>query len=145
MWRHGSLSEGSLHESVSHKLNAKGKHVTKPSAQFVIMPESMAHAEPTDAIRRSLHLRKSTRRLSCTTLASLPSTIQSRNNKKRKASNHSHRLHPNRRVPTSEHLPLLGYLAVIKTYEPETFKFVLSRIELPMLKGISYTWTNVRS
>ena len=79
------------------------------------------------------------------TLASLPSTIQSRNNKKRKASNHSHRLHPNRRVPTSEHLPLLGYLPMIKTYEPETFKFVLSRIELPMLKGISYTWSNVRS
>ena len=30
MWRHGSLSEGSLHESVSHKLNAKGKQVTQP-------------------------------------------------------------------------------------------------------------------
>ena len=28
MWRHRSLSEGSLYESVSHKLNAKGKHVT---------------------------------------------------------------------------------------------------------------------
>ena len=30
MWRHGSLSEGSLHESVGHKLNAKGKQVTQP-------------------------------------------------------------------------------------------------------------------
>ena len=30
MRRHGSLSEGSLHESVSHKLNAKGKQVTQP-------------------------------------------------------------------------------------------------------------------
>lgn len=38
-----------------------------------------------------------------------------------------------------------GYLAMIKTYEPETFKFVLSQIELLMLKGISYTWSSVRS
>ena len=30
MSRHGSLSEGSLHESVSHNLNAKGNHVTQP-------------------------------------------------------------------------------------------------------------------
>ena len=29
MSRHGSLSEGSLHESVSHNLNAKGSHVTQ--------------------------------------------------------------------------------------------------------------------
>ena len=31
MWCHGSLSEGLLHESVSHKLNSKGKHVPQPS------------------------------------------------------------------------------------------------------------------
>ena len=38
-----------------------------------------------------------------------------------------------------------GYLAMIKTYEPETFKFALSQIELLMLKGISFTWSSVRS
>ena len=39
-----------------------------------------------------------------------------------------------------------GYLAMIKTYEPETPKFVLcSQIELLMLKGISFTWSSVRS
>ena len=38
-----------------------------------------------------------------------------------------------------------GYLAMIKTYEPETFKFALSQIELLMLKGISFTWSIVRS
>ena len=34
---------------------------------------------------------------------------------------------------------------MIKTYEPETFKFVLSQIELLMLKGISFTRSIVRS
>ena len=38
-----------------------------------------------------------------------------------------------------------GHLAMIKTYEPETFKFALSQIELLMLKGISFTWSSVRS
>ena len=37
-----------------------------------------------------------------------------------------------------------GYLARIKTYEPETFKFMLSHIEPLMLKGISYTQSSVR-
>ena len=38
------------------------------------------------------------------------------------------------------------YLAMIKTFEPETFKFVFcSQIELLMLKGISFTWSSVRS
>lgn len=38
-----------------------------------------------------------------------------------------------------------GYLAMIKTYMPEGFKFILTHPELFMLKGISYTWSNVRS
>lgn len=32
-----------------------------------------------------------------------------------------------------------GYLAMIKTYMPEGFKFILTQPEFFMLKGISYT------
>ena len=38
-----------------------------------------------------------------------------------------------------------GYLAMIKTYDPEATKFMLRHLELLMIKGISYTWTSVRS
>ena len=34
---------------------------------------------------------------------------------------------------------------MIKTYMPEGFKFILTHPELFMLKGISYTWSSVRS
>ena len=38
-----------------------------------------------------------------------------------------------------------GYLAMIKTYEPATTKLMLCHLELLMIKGISYTWSSVRS
>ena len=34
-----------------------------------------------------------------------------------------------------------GYLAMIKTYDPEATKFMLRHLELLMIKGISYTWS----
>ena len=38
-----------------------------------------------------------------------------------------------------------GYLSTIKTYVPEATKFMLSHLELLMIKGTSYSWSSVRS
>ena len=38
-----------------------------------------------------------------------------------------------------------GYLSMIKTYDPEVTRFMLSHLELLMIKGSSYSWTSVRS
>jgi len=38
-----------------------------------------------------------------------------------------------------------GYLSMIKTYDPEATKFMLSHLELLMIKGSSYSWSSVRS
>ena len=38
-----------------------------------------------------------------------------------------------------------GYLSTIKTYVPEATKFMLSHLELLMIKGTSYSWNSVRS
>ena len=37
------------------------------------------------------------------------------------------------------------YLSMIKTYDPEATKFMLSHLELLMTKGTSYSWSSVRS
>ena len=37
------------------------------------------------------------------------------------------------------------YLAMIKTYDLEATKFILCHLEFLMIKGISYTWSIVRS
>ena len=37
------------------------------------------------------------------------------------------------------------YLSMIKTYAPEATKFMLSLLELLMIKGTSYSWSSVRS
>ena len=142
------------------------------------MPESMAHAEPTDAIRRSSHLRKSTAFLCDFGLRSIGNTEQKHQKEESEQSQPSttpksqsadlgtsasasvarKKLH----VDWPQHFCsgtstsvdydkldlagfVAGYLARIKTYEPETFKFMLSHIEPLMLKGISYTQSSVRS
>ena len=38
-----------------------------------------------------------------------------------------------------------GYLSIIKTYDPEATKFMLSQLELLLIKGTSYSWSSVRS
>ena len=38
-----------------------------------------------------------------------------------------------------------GYLSMIKTYDPEATKFMLSHLELLMIKGTSFSWSSVRS
>ena len=38
-----------------------------------------------------------------------------------------------------------GYLSMIKTYDPEATKFMLSHLELLMIKGTSCSWSSVRS
>ena len=40
---------------------------------------------------------------------------------------------------------IAGYLSMIKTYDPEATKFMLSHLELLMIKGTSYSWSSVRS
>ena len=36
-----------------------------------------------------------------------------------------------------------GYLSMIKTYDPEVTKFMLSHLELLLIKGTSYSWSSV--
>ena len=38
-----------------------------------------------------------------------------------------------------------GYLSMIKTYDPEVTKFMLSHLELLLIKGTSYSWSSVWS
>ena len=38
-----------------------------------------------------------------------------------------------------------GYLSMIKTYNPEATKFMLSHLELLLIKGTRYSWSSVRS
>ena len=40
---------------------------------------------------------------------------------------------------------IAGYLSMIKTYDPEATKFMLSHLELLMIKGTRYSWSSVRS
>ena len=36
-----------------------------------------------------------------------------------------------------------GYLSMMKTYDPEATKFMLSHLELLMIKGTSYSWSSL--